>query len=403
MRATVQAIDASARKVTVKTEQGASVTLGVPEGIAQFGDIKVGDVVNVSFRGDQVTELSKAKPAPPPAPGWQIDSKDGSSFIKFGFLAQPQAEWLETADAKSWSQNLFLRRMRLLLGGKIANRWLFFVETDSPNLGKGTGSTGVKDTGNVYIQDAYFTFDQSNDFKVDVGMILMPMSWNHLQSAASLLPVDYGPFTFIESGPIGERVGRDYGAMLRGYPLKQHIEYRVGVFQGLRGTDSRNPVRFTGRAQVNFLQADTGFFHLGTAQGTRHIFSVGTFFDTQKSYKSYGIDAFGETNVQKKAGITGQFDWVHTDGETFITALPKQDTLLIEAGVTLARQFTPFIQYSTRNYDSAALKDQSQWQLGFAYWMRGHQRNIKLGVGQQHTDGLPDRTQVQLQLQLFYY
>ena len=36
IKATVQALDAAARKVTVKTEQGASVTLGVPEGIAQF-------------------------------------------------------------------------------------------------------------------------------------------------------------------------------------------------------------------------------------------------------------------------------------------------------------------------------------------------------------------------------
>ena len=29
---------------------------------------------------------------------WQIESKDGKSSVKFGFLVQPQLETLETAD-----------------------------------------------------------------------------------------------------------------------------------------------------------------------------------------------------------------------------------------------------------------------------------------------------------------
>jgi hypothetical protein len=37
------------------------------------------------------------------------------------------------------------------------------------------------------------------------------------------------------------------------------------------------------------------------------------------------------------------------------------------------------------------------------YWMAGHQRNIKVTAGRLHTDGQPDRTQVLVQLQLFYF
>jgi hypothetical protein len=294
--------------------------------------------------------------------------------------------------------------MRLLVGGQIAKKWTFFFETDSPNLGKSTSATapGAKEAGNIYIQDAYFTFEPGMAFKIDTGMILVPMSYNHTQSAASLLPVDYGPFTFVENNPMQERVGRDYGVQLRGYPLKQRIEYRAAVFQGVRGAEARNPFRFTGRVQVNLLSADTGFFHLGTAQGTRQILSFGTFYDTQRSYYSTGFDGFTELNVKKMFGITGQFNWVRSDGGSFV-ALPKQDTTLVEFGVHIAKKFTPFLQWSTENFDNRALPDRDIEQVGLAIWFNRHQRNLKFGVGRQHTDGLDSRTQVQIQFQWFYY
>jgi hypothetical protein len=43
------------------------------------------------------------------------------------------------------------------------------------------------------------------------------------------------------------------------------------------------------------------------------------------------------------------------------------------------------------------------WQAGVAYWMAGHQRNIKVTAGRQHVDEQPDRTQVLVQLQVFYF
>jgi len=404
---TVTAVDAAARTVSFAGPKGAQYT----RRLADTADpqvlttVKAGDRLDVTWNG--AVQVAKAAPAPPP-PGWQIDSKDGSAFVKFGFLAQPQAEWLETPSESDWSQNLFLRRMRILMGGKVANKWLFFIETDSPNLGKANpdkaaNPSGAKDAGDVFIQDAYFTYDAMGAFKVDAGMILMPMSHNHLQSAASLLPVDYGPYTFLESGPMAERVGRDYGVQLRGYPLKQRIEYRVGVFQGVRGVEAGNPLRVIGRVAVNFLSADTGFFYLGTAQGTRQILTVGAFVDDQKDYRSTGVDGFMELNVKKLFGVTGQFNWMRFDGGDLLKTLPKQDTVLLEAGVHLARYFTPFVQYAARDFDNATLKDQDTFQAGLAWWWKGHNRNIKVGFGRQHTDGGPDRKQVQVQMQVFYY
>ncbi len=343
--------------------------------------------------------------ARPAAAQWQIDSRDGKSSLKIGFLAQPEFEALDTPDGTGRSTNIFLRRLRVLFGGKISDRWTFFVDTDSPNLGKATTQAGTKDAGDIYVQDAYFTYAQNGLVMVDAGLILVPLSHNHNQSAATLLPVDYGPYTFTESGPLGSRVGRDYGVQLRGYPFGQHVEYRLGAFQGVRGTDARNSLRVAGRAVWYPFAADTGFFYGGTWQGTKRIVAIGAGFDTQKGYHSYAAGVFVEHPLNGgRQGVTAQVDWTRLDGGPFLPTLAKQDVLLVEAGFHLFKgRVSPVAQFSKKTFADPLTPDQYIWQAGVAYWMAGFQRNIKMTAGRQHTDGLPDRTQVLAQLQLFYF
>lgn len=351
--------------------------------------------------------LAAARPA---AAQWVLESKDGKTNVKFGFLAQPQLEVLDTADKTGRSQNVFLRRFRILFGGKIADKWTFFFETDSPNLGKATpdkaaNPTGAKDAGFMYLQDAYVTYDYSPEFKVDGGMILTPLGHNHGQSAATLLAVDYGPYTFTEAAATGERVGRDYGVQLRGYPFKQHLEYRLAVFQGARGVEARNQLRVAGRAVWYPFAADTGFFYSGTFQATKRVVAVGAAFDKQKEYHEYGADVFVEQPFNGgQQGVTFQANWMRFDGGTFLKTLPKQDTWEIEGAVHFLKgRVSPFFQYAGKKFDLATIAKQWYWQGGVAYWMAGHQRNLKFSAGRQHTDGLPDRTQVLGQLQLFFF
>jgi hypothetical protein len=288
--------------------------------------------------------LLLAASARPAAAQWQIDSKDGKASIKIGFLAQPQLELLDTPDTTSRSQNVFLRRIRIVFGGKVSDKWTFFFETDSPNVGKATGDkttnpTGIKDAGNIYVQDAYFTYNESDSVKVDAGMILIPLGHNHNQSAATLLPVEYGPYSFTEGTQIGARVGRDYGVQLRGYPLKQHLEYRLGVFQGARGVEARNSFRVAGRAVWYPFAADTGFFYSGTFQGSKRVVGIGAGFDTQKEYHSYAADVFVEQPLNKgQQGLTAQFNWMRFDGGKFLPTLARQDVVLFEAAFQDVRQ-----------------------------------------------------------------
>src|SRR5512133_2450096 len=123
--------------------------------------------------------------AAPARAQWQVASKDGKNSIKFGFLAQPQFESLETTDSQHptgdtvYAKNLFLRRFRILFGGQIAGNWTFFFETDSPNLGKQVAGTTAKDAGSIYLQDAFVTYNHGDPFKIDVGELLLGQDHNH--------------------------------------------------------------------------------------------------------------------------------------------------------------------------------------------------------------------------------
>ncbi len=357
-----------------------------------------------------ITGLLMAAWATPADAQWQIDSKDGRTNIRIGFLAQPQIEAIETPDTTATSTNLFLRRFRLLLGGRIADRWTFFFDTDSPNLGKANpdraaNPTGAKDAGTIFMQDVIVTYDRANAFKIDAGMLLLGQSHNHLQAATTLLPVDFGPYSYVQSTPMGERVGRDYGIQVRGYPAGQHIEYRLGVFQGVRGVEARNGLRVIGRGVWYPFSPEPGFFYAGTFQGSRRVVGVGGSFDRQEDFSIYGVDVFAEESINKgEQGVTAQFDYNQIDGGTLVPALAKQKTYLVEAAFHFARgKWSPFVQYNARNFENPLTADQYSMQVGLAYWMAGHNRSIKFGAGRLHTDHQPDQTQVLLQLQVLYY
>ncbi len=333
----------------------------------------------------------------------QITSEDGAFSLKFGLMTQLQARTLETADGDSTAKDLYFRRLRLLAGGKLGERWSFFLETDSPNLGLGTAD-GSKSQSDVYIQDFIVTYTFSDMFHLDAGLILTPNAYNSEQSAAALLPVDYGPYSFLASGPTTSNVGRDYGVQARGYLADSHFEYRAGVYQGARGDNSTAPFRTVARVVWYPFEAQKGYFYTGTSLGKKKIVGVGASIDHQDDYSAYGADVFVDWPVNGGDGVTVQADWLRYDGGSTFTQLPEQDTMLLEAGYYLhSVHLSPFVQYATRDFAAASRPDESKLQAGVAWWLRGHNLNLKLGVGTLSRDGYPDRNLAQLQLQVFVF
>ncbi|HPC81755.1 MAG TPA: porin [Thermoanaerobaculaceae bacterium] len=339
--------------------------------------------------------------APAPAQ-FSIASPDGKASLRLGVLAQAQGEWLENADGETTAQNLFIRRIRLMMGGKIGDRFTLFLDTDSPNLGKASAA-GQRTEATMYIQDLILTYQVSKEWKLDVGKLLVAHSYHSGQSAGSLLGVDYGPYTFVTSAPIGMQAGRDYGVAGRGYLAGNHLEVRAGVYQGVRGTGARNPLRTAARVVWYPWDAQSDFFYPGTSLGKKRVLGVGVSYDRQKDFSTAGADVYLDVPVGANA-VTAQVDFARLDGGKLLPTLAEQDTLFAEAGFLVkSLQLTPYLQYSRRHFKARGAADEQTTQLGVAYWQDGHRLTFKLGVGRIERDNAPDRLQVVMQAQLLLF
>ena len=330
-------------------------------------------------------------------------SKDEKMNFKIGLLAQMQGEQADVAGSNDTATNLYFRRLRLLMGFTLGEKLSVFMETDSPNLGK-SNNAGVKDANDVYIQDFVVTYKFTPKLMLDGGMLLLDQSYNHLQSAASLLTTDYGPYSFVESGPTGERVGRDYGLRLRGYGADNHLEYRAGVYQGQRGTNATNDLRYGARLMYSFFTPQVGLFYRGTSLGKTRTLSFGASYDSQEKYDSFGFDVFYDQPLGGGNAFTFQADYTNPDGGTFLTALPQQTDMLFEAGFYIASaKLQPFVQYATQNFDAVSRVDEERLTGGLTYYAGGHNNNFKLSYTEIKPDIGKKRSQINLQWQVFQF
>ena len=375
--------------------------------------------------------VSEPSLSPPAASPLKIEGKNGTS-IRLGLLLQPQLQAVNNPEMSGYSKNLYLRRARILVGGTIFDKVEFFVDTDYPNLflSSNTGTTEapdyLKSTPGMNVQDAFATYKAFGDYiKVDAGYMLPPMAHNAVQGATTLYSWDYFGYTFQHNTnnavfrSSGGPVGRDAGVQLRGLVVDGHIEYRVGLFQGLRENQTtgqptndvaaRNFFRATGRLQINLLDPETGFFYAGSYLGAKKILSIGGSADIQDKYKYFAGDVFVDMPLGPGV-VTGQIDVAHWDGGTFIPLLAKQTALMGEAGYNIANIWVnPIVRGekrwgSTGSGGTATIADEYRLGGGVAFWPYGHNTNVKAFYTYIKTTGAPKGyNQFNLQWQVYIF
>ena len=198
---------------------------------------------------------------------------DEDHHIKIGGLLQAWADAQQDAAPDGGTETeMYLRRIRLMVFGKVEKKISFFIETDNPNFGRRGDFSG-----RMFIQDAYVEYEVSDALQVAAGLILVPFSHHGMQGATSLLGLDY--HAALIRYPTGSNlVWRDTGVMARGMPFGNVFEYRLGVFNGVHGdatpaaktsgasawsqaTDPRNPSdapRLAARVTLNAFDPEGG-------------------------------------------------------------------------------------------------------------------------------------------------
>jgi hypothetical protein len=323
--------------------------------------------------------------------------------LRVGLLTKLRAEQRDSSATDETVRDFYIRNLRLLAAGQLTERLSLFFETDAPNLGR-TGADGSKGDADLFIQDFVLSYAVGDDTFLDGGMLLSDLSYNHCQSAASQMVLDYGPYTFLENGPLDERVGRDYGLRLRGYAADGALEYRAAVLSGRRGDDGTEPYRYTLRVQWHPLEPLRGLFYPGTAFGGKRILALGASYDSQDDYETVSANVYGELPAGAGTAVTWLVETIEFDGGDFAPDLPQQRTLLAQLGFHFeAIDLTPFVRYAERDFDADALADEERVQLGVSWFPSGHRFNVKAAVERLEVVGLPDRDRFSIQAQLFAF
>jgi hypothetical protein len=330
-----------------------------------------------------------------------IKVNDDVNF-KFGVLGMFQADTISNPEPEPSTNNLFVRRMRLAFAGQVAKNVTFFVQTDAANLGKVLPG-GKNIAPSVIVQDAFASVKVADALTFDTGLIFVPGSRDNLTLTATLLTIDYGPFTFADIALEESTVGRDTGVQARGYLLGRRLEYRLGAFQGFRDAGSGNPFRYAGRVQYNLLDTEMGYLYTGTSLGKKKVLAVGATFDKQREFRAYDADIFLDHPLGPGA-VTGQFAYNHFDGGTRLTTLSKQNDLLVEAGYLInALKLTPLVEFARRDIDGGSAGDETIGSVGANYWWAGLNANVKAAYSRISPKGLPKQNQFTVQLQVFYF
>jgi hypothetical protein len=343
---------------------------------------------------------------------------DDQTYLKVAMLLQSWAAFSEDAapDGESLNKDFYLRRMRILLFGRLNDKIRFFAETDNPNFGK-NGNLG-----GTFIQDAWVEFNLAKELQINVGMLLIPFSHHGMQGAVSLHSLDY--HAALIKYPVGSQiVWRDFGVMARGLLLNDKIEYRLAVLNGVHGdlsnsapedNDYRNPKdapRVSGRLTLNLFDHEggpgtAGFYWDGiylkkTPDGiisAKKILSFGASFDWQpdlnvtmnaagdaaeksEDYYAFAGDVFFDMPLSpdKLLGLSGQINaYYYNHGEA---SSQTGVGVMSEVGIRYdAYEFVASVDY----FDSSKTGDAGDYlgiYGGFNYWWFSHATSIKVQLG----------------------
>ncbi len=331
--------------------------------------------------------------------------------VKFGMLLQAWADEQQIATAtggtNGYAQNLFIRRVRFLMGGQVAKNVSFFMDTENANLGKSPKGLGT----GFQLLDAYGSWDIAPEFAIQGGLILIPLCRDCNSSAAALLGLDYGLWSFQESAPTQSSIGRDTGFQLKGLLLDKHLEYRIGAYSGFRQANAKNSFRYAGRLQYNVFDVEVAQFYTTQYFATKKILAIGAGFDTQSTYNSFAGDIMLNLPVGKKNAFTFQGDFIRYDGSTFFTAagIRKQNVFFAEAGFYICElKLEPFAVYQFQDYLNASDKvlNKRAYQAGLSFYPYGNNLNFKLAWTYRefpHDPNTHKTNEFTLQMQVFYF
>lgn len=350
---------------------------------------------------------------------------DEETKLELGLRLQTQFVYTEkdrTGDGNFRGQKDFnIRRARVRLRGDVTKYVTAFLQTDWEEQ-PGTSA-------DMRVIDAYVLLKPHRLAYVYVGENMVPAIRQDISSSATHLAIDrpalayksltWGArakfvFTNETFGDSNSRLlggartpVRDLGATLFGNlslsPMV-HLKYYAGVWDGVQ-TAARDNLRYTVRGQVNFFDAEPGYYNDSTYLGTKRTVGIGGSFDAQNAvaidqatgrtanYRLYSLDAFTEQPLGP-GSVSAEFGYVNLDLGGGGTLVRSDATVLgnasraqghgwyAQAGfyVTVLK-LQPWVNYEKWTSDASDRRGAYKaFRAGLNYWFWGETANAKAGI-----------------------
>ena len=362
------------------------------------------------------------------APAWAgAELKiDDESSINLGFRAQVLAKFIESDLGSDGSLDNFtdfqVRRARIRVSGKINKHISAFLQTELGSSASGGGR-------DVRMIDAFVKINYNPWSQIIAGINMAPSSRQTTTGSGGLMTMDrpgnnYKNLTWgtralrnfstatvntTDGGIRGNVDVRDVGVTLFGSGSMNdtsHVKYYFGMYDGIQvSSNSDRNLRMTARAQVNFGDAEAGYYNTSTYLGKKKTLAFGVSYDVQDEiqvadgsgmlssgaygdYAYYSVDAFAEYPMGDGT-LTAEaaFSNLDLDGADLAALQAEGDGFYLQAGYFLKNNWQPWIAYET--WDSEATSgsgDYDAFRVGISYFFKGHNANVKAGFEQFHSD-----------------
>lgn len=292
-----------------------------------------------------------------------------------------------------------LRRGRFRLTGVINEHVSVFMQTDVA-------------TNSIRLIDAFINIKRDDWLQLIMGQNMPPSNRENLTSSGALLAADrpgmvYKSLTWggralttfstqtygdTAAGFPGPYQVRDIGATLFGSGDvgggNAHLKYYVGIYDGASaaGTDSE---RYAGRLQLNFGDAEGGYYNSATYLGKKKTVGFGLSYDAQADvagsstpqtdYTYWSADLFAEQPLGN-GSFTLEGAWMNLDlNDANLGA--QGDGWYLQGGYLINNaKWQPWFLYEDFGADDPSGKGSYDLlRLGVSYFMAGHNANIKVG------------------------
>lgn len=330
--------------------------------------------------------------------------EDEHHYVDITGFVQPRLSLAINGDDNSVTEDMYIRRVRLLFSGKVHENVGFYIGTLTADIAR-----DARQSSPTVIGDAWLEGDFGKAFKLNAGLLKLPFSRHGAQGAGALHGIDFhGAFAERAIGtPDGTGalpIHRDVGVMARGLLFSETLDYRLAIVDGVAPNESGDYPRIVGRLGVNFMDSEPGFFWAGTYLGKKSILSIGASADIEPGvgdggdpYYAFAFDALADIPFGEN-GLVATVN-AHYYGPGGI--IPKGMGVWADLGYRI-RKIEPLVEF-----EYYVPSDEGFRRIGVFgganYWIRGHHANVKLQVGAVDVETKKDwATEILMQGQVMF-